>query len=73
MGELIEIPKRVTWTSKIVALEVGGEPLKVLYSMQKVLAPLIATSIKLKYPKRVYKTYKETDEEVDYLRIKRTK
>ncbi|HMI01817.1 MAG TPA: hypothetical protein VK541_05000 [Pedobacter sp.] len=81
MGELIEIPKRVTWTSLISDLKVSDEPLKTAYSNQRSISPLISHSIKVKFPDRIYTTYKEVEtvtedgfeKEVEYLRIKRTK
>lgn len=68
---VVEAPKRFTWTALILELEIDGQPLKVKENEKNTIRPLISGAIKMKFPARVYET--DSKSEPGILIIKRIK
>jgi hypothetical protein len=71
MGEVFEMPVKVSWTTKLSEMEVG-ETLRVSLNVgRKTVAPRISREIKLMHPDREYPT--DAKSEPGILIIKRKK
>lgn len=69
--KVVKAPKKkFSWTAEVLAIEVGGEPLRIEIDDRKKVAPLLSREIKLKAPDRVFET--DTVTEPGYCLIKRT-